>query len=414
MDIPRARPTTSRRRLYVGGAALVLVATLIAALRMEPAAPSVDRGTIWTDTVRRGDMVRQVRGPGTLVPERIRIVTAVTAGRVEAIHFLPGDSVAPESVLVELSNPDVQLEGLDADRQLSAAEAEAVNLRASLETQRLVQEVVVATVEAEHREALRQVETNRELARRDLVPRLDVERAERHAEELGRRLELERRRLDIATETVAGQLAVQRNQVERLRAISSFQQGRAASMQVRAGVVGVLQDLPLQVGQWAVPGQELARVVEPGRLRAVLRIPETQARDVVIGQRAVIDTRNGLVDGRVVRIDPAVQGGTVTIDVALEGELPRGARPDLSVDGLVEIERLHDVVHTGRPAMGQSGARVTLFRVEPGGRYAVRVPVRLGQGSVNAIEILEGLSPGDVVILSDMSAWDAYDRIRLN
>jgi HlyD family secretion protein len=414
MDIPRAAPRSIRRRLYVGGGALVLVAAVVAAVRMEPAAPSIDRGTIWTDTVRRGDMVRQVRGPGTLVPERIRIVTAVTAGRVEAIHFLPGDSVGPGSVLVELSNPDVQLEGLDAERQLSAAEAEEVNLRASLETQRLVQEVVVSTVEAEHREALRQVETNRELARRDLIPRLDVERAERHAEELGRRLELERRRLEIATETVNGQLAVQRNQVERLRAISRFQQGRAESMQVKAGVVGVLQELPLQVGQWAVPGQELARVVEPGRLRAVLRIPETQARDVVIGQRASIDTRNGVVDGRVVRIDPAVQGGTVTVDVALEGDLPRGARPDLSVDGVIEIERLDNVLHVGRPATGQSGTQTTLFRVEPGGRYAVRVPVRLGQGSVNTIEILEGLSPGDEVILSDMSSWDAYDRVRLN
>jgi len=414
MDIPRAAPRSSRRRIYMGGGAVVIVAVVVAAIRMEPAAPTVDRGTLWTDSVRRGDMVRQVRGPGTLVPERIRIITAVTAGRVEAIHLLPGDSVGPGSVLVELSNPDVQLEGLDADRQLSAAEAEAVNLRASLETQRLVQEVVVSTVEAEHREALHQVETNRELARRDLIPRLDVERAERHAEELGRRLGLERRRLEIATENVNGQLAVQQNQVERLRAISVFQQGRAASMQVRAGVVGVLQELPLQVGQWAVPGQELARVVEPGRLRAVLRIPETQARDVVIGQRASIDTRNGLVEGRVVRIDPAVQGGTVTVDVALEGELPRGARPDLSVDGVIEIERLDDVLHVGRPAMGQSGSQVTLFRIEPGGRHAVRVQVRLGQGSVNTIEILEGLSPGDVVILSDMSAWDAYDRIRLN
>jgi HlyD family secretion protein len=403
MDIPRAAPRSGRRRMYVGGGVLVLALVVVAALRMEPAAPAVDRGTLWTDTVRRGDMVRQVRGPGTLVPERIRIITAVTAGRVEAIHLLPGDSVGAGSVLVELSNPDVQLEGLDAERQLASAEAEAVNLRASLETQRLVQEVVVATVEAEHREALHQVETHRELARRDLVPRLDVERAERHAAELGRRLELERRRLEIATEAVSGQLTVQQNQVERLRSISRFQRDRAESMQVRAGVVGILQELPLQVGQWAVPGQELARVVEPGRLRAVLRIPETQARDVAIGQRASIDTRNGVVEGRVVRIDPAVQGGTVTVDVALEGELPRGARPDLSVDGVIEIER-----------MGQSGAQLSLFRVEPGGRHALRVPVRLGQGSVNTIEVLEGLAPGDVVILSDMSAWGAYPRVRLH
>jgi HlyD family secretion protein len=414
MDIPRT-PTKNRRRpLYVGGGVVVLAVVIVAAFRLEPAAPPVDRGTVWTDTVRQGDMVRQVRGPGTLVPERIRIITAVTAGRVEAVHLFPGDSVSPETLLVELSNPDVQLEGLDAERQLSAAQAEMVNLRSSLETQRLNQEVVVALVEAEYDEALRQADTNRELARRDLVPRLDVERSEARAADLARRLELERRRLAIATEAVEGQLSVQRNQVERLRAIAAFQEGRARSMQVRAGVEGVLQELPLQVGQWAVPGQELARVVEPGRLRAVLRIPETQARDVALGQRALIDTRNGIVEGRVVRIDPAVQAGTVTIDVALEGELPRGARPDLSVDGVVEIERLDHVVHVGRPAQAQAGTQGSLFRVEPGGRHAVRVPVRFGQGSVNTIEILEGLRPGDVVILSDMSAWDGYDRVRLN
>ncbi len=414
MDIPRTPPKNRRRPLYMGGGALLLVVVVVAALRLDPAAPPVDRGTVWTDTVRQGDMVRQVRGPGTLVPERIRIITAVTAGRVEAIHLFPGDSVGPATLLVELSNPDVQLEGLDAERQLAAALAEMANLRSSLETQRLNQEVVVAMVEADHAEAMRQVETNRELSRRDLVPRLDVERAEARATELGRRLELERRRLEIATEAVEGQLSVQRNQVERLRAIAQFQQGRAASMQVRAGVDGILQELPLQVGQWAVPGQELARVVEPGRLRAVLRIPETQARDVALGQRALVDTRSGVVEGRVVRIDPAVQGGTVTIDVALEGELPRGARPDLSVDGLVEIERLDDVLHVGRPALAQAGTRTTVFRVEPGGRHAVRVPVVLGAGSVNTIQILEGLSPGDVVILSDMSAWDGHDRVRLN
>lgn len=414
MDVPREPVRKRSRYLYIGMGVVAVVGITAFLARLEPAAPSVDRAAIWTDSVRLGDMVRQVRGPGTLVPERIRIVTAVTAGRVEVIHLEPGQEVDRNTVLVEMSNPDVQLESLDAQRQLSAAEAELVNLRATLENQRLTQEALVATVRAEQQEAARQVELSRELAEKNLIARLELDRAEDRAEELAKRLDVELRRLQIATESVEGQLAVQENQVERLRAITHFQSDRAASMQVEAGAGGVLQELPLQVGQWAMAGQELARVVEPGRLKAVLRIPETQARDVAVGQVAHIDTRNGIVQGRVIRIDPSVQAGTVTVDVALDGELPQGARPDLSVDGTIEIERLESVLHVGRPAYGQSGGQVSLFRLEAGGRSASRVSVRLGRSSVNTIEIEGGLEPGDVVILSDMSAWDGHDRVRLN
>jgi HlyD family secretion protein len=413
LDVPRDPPKKHGRYLYLAAGVTLLILVTVGLSRLEPAAPSVNRATILVDSVRQGDMVRQVRGPGTLVPEQIRLVTAVTAGRVEAIHAEPGDEVEAGTILLELSNPDVQLEGLDAQRQLAAAEAELVNLQATLETQRLTQEALVSGVQAEYQEARRQVEVDRELAERGLIARMELERSEERVEELANRLQIEQRRLEIARESVEGQLSVQRNQVERLRAISSFQEGRAASMRVPAGARGVLQELPLQVGQWATPGEELARVVQPFPLKAVLRIPETQARDVAIGQRAAIDTRNGIVEGRVIRIDPAVQSGAVTVDVALEGELPPGARPDLSVDGTIEIERLDNVLHMPRPAYGQAGSRITLFKLDPDGRSASRVHVLLGRSSVSTIEIEEGLRPGDRVILSDMSGSDGHERVRL-
>jgi len=413
LDVPRDPPKKGMRFLYVAAAVILLLIITVGLSRLEPAAPSVNRATILVDSVSQGDMVRQVRGPGTLVPEQIRIVTAVTAGRVEAIHVAPGAEVEAGTILVELSNPDVQLEGLDAQRQLAAAEAEFVNLESSLETQRLTQEALVHTVQSEYQEALRQLEVDRELAGRGLIARMELARSEGRLDELENRLQIERRRLEIARGSVEGQLSVQRNQVERLRAISNFQEGRSTSMRVPAGARGVVQELPLQVGQWATPGQELARVVQPLPLKAVLRIPETQARDVAIGQRAAIDTRNGIAEGRVTRIDPAVQSGAVTVDVAFEGPLPPGARPDLSVDGTIEIERLDDVLYMPRPAYAQAGSRTTLFRLEPDGRTAVRVTVMLGRSSVNTIEIEEGLQRGDRVILSDMSTSDGHDRVRV-
>jgi HlyD family secretion protein len=413
VDIPR-QPRKNRRRLAIvaGGFAAVVLTTL-ALTRLEPAAPSVDRATIWTDTVRRGTMVRQVRGPGTLVPEQIRYISAVTAGRVERVMALPGIEVDESTVLLEMSNPDVERQMLEAQRQLTSAQAEYANLQAMLENQRLSQEAAVAGVHSEHREAQRQVQLSEEMAERGLIARNDLSRARDRAEELRTRLDIEQKRLEFINRSMQAQLAAQRSQIDRLRGMVDFQQEQRVSMVVRAGTRGVLRELPLQEGQWVNPGANLAVVVQPGRLKAELRIPETQARDLTIGQSASIDTRNGLAPGRVVRIDPAVQNGTVRVDVALDGQLPRGARPDLSVDGTIEIERLEDVLYVGRPAYGQAESMVGLFKLIDTGRSAVRTSVRLGRSSVNTIEVVDGLREGDVVILSDMSTWDSSERVRL-
>jgi HlyD family secretion protein len=413
VDIPRAR-TGSRRRYVIGAAAaLVLLVTTAALARMEPAAPRLDGASVWTDTVKRGTMLREVRGPGTLVPEQVRWISAVTAGRVEQILAQPGVTVAPGTPLLVLSNADVQRDALEAQRQLVGAEADRSTLAATLENQRLTQESAVATVRAEQREAARQREANRELAERGLISRMELERAEDRAEELASRLAVEEQRLRFLAQSMRQQLSAQQSQIDRLRGLAEFQDGYVESMRVLAGTDGVLRELPLQEGQWVTPGAPLAVIVRPGRLKAQLRIPETQARDLVVGQPARIDTRNGIVAGRVTRIDPAVQDGAVTVDVALEGELPRGARPDLSVDGVIEIERIPDVLYLDRPAYGQAGGTLGMFKVEPGGRTAVRTSVRLGRSSVNTVEVLGGLRQGDVVILSDMTAWDRAQRVRL-
>lgn len=413
MDVPRQNVRKSRRWIYAGVALAVVLLGTVALARLEPAAPTVERATIWTDTVQRGPMVREVRGPGTLVPERTRWISAVTAGRVERSPVEPGSTVGPETVLLELSNPDVQLQALAAEQQLAAAEAELASLRSTLENQRLGQEAAVAAVRAESREAARKAETDAALVARELIPRVEAANSRESAQETAERLEIERQRLDVFSRSTRSQIAAQQAQIERLRETVEFQRRQREAMQVRAGAAGVLQELALEVGQWATPGATLAKVIEPGRLKAVLRIPETQARDVAVGQPAAIDTRNGVVQGRVTRIDPAVENGTVTVDVALTGPLPRGARPDLSVDGTIQIERLDDVLFVGRPAYGQPESTVGLFRIAPDGESAVRVPVQLGRSSVNTVEIRGGLQPGDVVILSDMSQWDSADRVRL-
>jgi HlyD family secretion protein len=413
VDIPRQPRKSKRRLIYLGGATLAVVLTTLALSRLEPAAPPVDRATVWTDTVRRGTMVRQVRGPGTLVPEQIRYISAVTAGRVERVMALPGIEVDEGTVLLELSNPDVERQMLEAQRQLTSSEAEFANLQASLENQRLNQEAAVASVRSESREAERQAKLNEDMADRGLIATMDLSRTRDRAEELKTRLAIELKRLEFITRSMQAQLAAQRSQIERLRGIVEFQRVQKESMVVRAGTRGVLRELPLQEGQWVNPGANLAVVVQPGRLKAELRIPETQARDLTVGQAAAIDTRNGVIPGHVVRIDPAVQNGTVRVDVALDGALPRGARPDLSVDGTIEVERLENVLYVGRPAYGQAESTVGLFRVEEGGRGAARVNVRLGRSSVNTIEVVDGLREGDVVILSDMSTWDSHDRVRL-
>lgn len=414
MDIPRERRPNRKRFLYVGGSLVGLVVVTVGLSRLRPAAPSVERGTIWSDTVRLGPMVREVRGPGSLIPEQIRWVSAVTAGRVERKLVLPGERVTAGSVLLELSNPDMQIQRLQAERQLTDAQAQLVSLKTQLETQRLNQAGVVASMRSQYREAIRKAASDSALAAEDLISVQEYARARDQAEELTERLQVEQQRLEIYTSNIAEQLTVQGEQVNRLRAVADFQRSMVDAMVVRAGAAGVLQELPIEVGQWAISGATLAKVVQPERLKAVLRIPETQAKDVAIGQEAAIDTRNGIVRGRVIRIDPGAQNGTVTVDVTLEGELPRGARPDLSVDGTIEIERLESVTYVGRPAYGQANSTVGIFRMMPGTDEAERVRVELGRSSVNTIEIVRGLNPGDVVILSDMSRWDGVERVRVN
>src|SRR5690625_3127910 len=413
MDIPREPRPKRFRYIAIGAGILAVVLTTLALSRLEPAAPSVDRAVIWTDTVRRGPMVRQVRGPGNLVPEQIRYITTLTPGRVDRVALRPGVEVEPDAVLLELSNPDVHIQALQADQQLTAAEAQLVKLHSDLENQRLTQEASVAMVRSEYEEARRQLHMHEELARDEMIPEMELSRARDRAAELQIRRGVEEQRLELFIGTIEAQLEVQRQQVTRLRAIAEFQRDQVESMTVRAGTAGVLQELSLEVGEWVMPGMNLAVVVPPGRLKAVVRIPETRAKDVVLNQRATIDTRNGVIEGRVRRIDPSVVNGTVAVDIELEGELPPGARPDMSVDGTIEVERLDDVLYVGRPAYGQAESTVGLFRLEQGGRGAARVSVRLGRSSVNAIEVRDGLEAGDVVILSDMSNWDSHERVRV-
>lgn len=412
MDIPREPPKKRKKYIYGGIGVVAVVVVTVALGRLEPAAPSVDRGLVFTDTVRRGTLLREVRAPGTLEPEEIRWVPAVTAGRVERRLVQPGTRVEANTVLLELSNPDVQLELLEAERQLSAAQAQLVSLGTTLETQRLNQAGVVASVHAQQLEAQRQAEASQELAARGLEAEGVAARVREAAEEYSARLEIERERLRIYTESIGPQLEVQEEQVTRLTSIVEFQRRRIASMRVTAGTDGVLQDMQVEEGQWVLAGSVLARVVKPERLKAVLRVPQVQARDVVLGQRVAVDTRRDTIPGHVMRIDPAVQNSAVEVDVALDGDLPPGARPDLAVDGTIEIERLDDVMYVGRPRYAQPSSTIGLFKMVGGG-YAERVSVDIGRTSVSAVEIVEGLAVGDVVILSDMAQWDRYQRVRI-
>ena len=413
MDIPRPKVKSNRRYFYIGGAITALVLVTVALSKLEPAAQSVDRATLVIDSVKRGTMLRQVRAPGTLVPEQIRYVSALTAGRVERLNVRAGATVTAGSVLLELSNPDVQLEYLTAQQQLAAAEAQLVSLKSQLETQRLNQQGVVANLRTEYNNAVRLAEVAKKLEAQGMNTAIESGLAKDRAAELKDRLESEQERLKIMTESVKEQVQLQHGQVERMRGIANFQQSRVASMRVIAGADGVVQELPLELGQWVTPGFILARVAQPGRLKGVLRVPETQAKDVVVGQQVALDTRNGIVQGHVMRVDPAAQNGTVGVEVAIDGELPRGARPDLSIDGTIEIERLDNVLYVGRPAYGQSESTVGLFKLDPDGETAVRVRVQLGRASVNTIEVQNGLEVGDRVITSDMSAYDNADKVRI-
>jgi HlyD family secretion protein len=417
MDIQRPASVARNkkiRRIIIGVVALAVIGIITIGLsRLKPAAPTVEKATIWPDTVRRGSMVRQVRGLGTLVPEDIRWVPAVTEGRVERIIVHPGAVVAPDTVLLELSNPTQTQALFEAEQQLKAAEAQLSSTSVRVENEVLAQEASATNVAADTRQARLQAEADAQLAKEGLVSSLTTKLSQVRSENLTVRNDIEQKRLAQMKQSVRAQLAVQEAEVDRLRALVALRRSQVTALRVTPGLAGVLQQVPVEVGQQVGPGTNLARVANPAHLKAQLKIAETQAKDIQIGQIASIDTRNGLIAGRVSRIDPAVQQGTVTVDVALEGELPKGARPDLSVDGTIELERLENVLYVGRPAFGQEQSTVSLFRIDANGVDAARVKVQLGRTSVNTVEVLGGLKEGEQVILSDMSPYDAFDRVRL-
>jgi HlyD family secretion protein len=402
-----------RRALYGGAALLVIILITVGVSRLKPAAPSVDRATVWIDTVKKGPMVRQVRGSGTLVPEEIRWIPATTQGRVEKILLRPGANVTPDTVILVLTNPELQQSVMDAQLGYQSAQAAFQNRKAELESQLLNQESEAANIEATFKQAALTLEANEQLYKDGLVSELQVKGFRGQVDELKNRLAIARKRLEIATEGVKSQVAPQAAEVDQRRANYELRVRQLDDLKVKAGMSGVLQLVPVEVGSQVAPGTNLARVANPTNLKAELRIAETQTKDISIGQFAEVDTRNGIVQGRVARIDPASSGGTVGVDVILEGALPPGARPDLSVDGTIRLEKLDDVIFVGRPAFGQEQSTVTLFKLTPDGE-AHRVTVQLGRSSVNTIEIRQGLQPGDQVILSDMTTYDQFERIRLN
>ena len=416
MDVARpdlARKKKFRQTVYAVTAVMVVVVITVGVSRLEPAAPLVDRDTIYLDTVQRGPMVRQVRGTGTLVPEQIRWIPATTDGTVEHIVIRPGAFVAPDTVILELSNPELEQSALEARLNLQAAEARYSNRQVEVERELLNQRATLATTEAQLKTARLQADADGQLFAQGLVSSLQLQQSQSAEQEFDTRYALEQERLQMATDTVEAQLAVEQAEVDRLRTLYELRRQQVADLRVRAGMPGVLQQVPLEEGQRITTGTNLARVGDPTVLKAELRIAETQAKDIQIGQTAAVDTRNGVIPGHVTRIDPAVENGTVTVDVALDGALPRGARPDLTVDGTIELERMDDVLFVGRPVFGQEESVVSLFRVEADGTHAFRMRVSLGRASVNTIEVLEGLQPGDRVVLSDTSSWDRFDRVRI-
>jgi len=417
MDIARphiAKQKRRRRILFASGGALALIAITVALSHLKPAVPSVDRSTVWIDTVKRGPMVREVRGLGTLVPEEIRWIPANTEGRVEKIVVRPGTQVKADTVILELSSPELEQAAHDAESKLKAAEAEFTTLQAKLQRDLLDQESTTARVHSELEQARMESETNEQLKKNGLVAELQYKTAQVKAAELGNRDAIEQKRLNFARDSIEPQLASKQAEVDQVKAAAQLKLDQVEALHVKAGMNGVLQQLPVDVGQRVKIGDNLARVADPTKLKAEIKIAETQAKDIQIGEKATIDTRNGVVTGHVTRVDPAVEQGTVKVDAQIDGELPRGARPDLTIDGTIELERLDDVIYVGRPAFGQENNTVGIFKLVSGSSEAVRTPVKLGRSSVNSIEIINGLQPGDQVILSDTSAWDAHERIRLN
>src|SRR5271166_655750 len=418
MDITRPEFKTQRRRrqiMIVAAIVVGVVAVSVGVSRLKPAAPSVERGTVWTDTVKRGPMLRQVRGLGTLVPsqESVRQIPAETEATVVRIHMLPGSQVTASTILLEMSNPQTEQAAVDAQLQLKAAEAEYQSLRVKLESDLMNQKAGAATVHADDAQAQRQADTDKALYELGVISGLAYKASKDKADELTTRNDLETQRLTANQRAIASQMAVQQAKVDEMRTLAQLKQKQLDALKVRAGIDGVLVDLPLQVGQHVLPGTMLAKVVEPNHLMATLKVAETQARDVQTGEPASVDTHNGVIAGTVMRVDPGVQNGTVTVDVKLTGELPKGARPDLSVDGTIDLEKLENVLYVGRPAFGQESSTISMFKLDPAGNAATRPQVKTGRASVNLIEIDSGLKEGDTVILSDMSRWDNTDRVRL-
>ena len=413
MDVARPKQKKTGRNILIGVGMLALVGVTVALFRLQPAAPSVDAGPLWTDSVKKGDMVREVRGPGNLVADHIRQVTAPVAGRIENIIAVSGQTVAPNTVLIDLSNPDAQILDLQAQQSYNAERQNLANLKNTLATTRLNQELAITSAEAADLKAKQDLEAADSMAKKGLVSRFDMNNFRATAMQTAAALRVARQQLELSKQTADSQIAVQAEQVDRMRVVAAVQDEKMKGLHLRAGDNGVVQDLALQLGQWIPEGFLVAKVVQPGKLKAVLRIPESQAKDVSVGQSATVDTRNGIIPGHVSRKDPASQAGTITVDVALDGPLPAGAVPDLSIDGTIQIEKLKDILSVGRPAYGAGTGTVGLFKIVEGGAYAVRVQVELGASSANFVEVKRGLNVKDKVILSDMSQWDAYDRVRL-
>jgi HlyD family secretion protein len=411
---PEVKRKKKIRRIIYGAVALVAIVLItVGVSRLRPAAPGVDKATVWIDTVKRGPMIRQVRGSGILTPENIRWIPATTSGRVEKLVLRPGAQVTPTSVILEMSNPDLQQQVMDAQLAFKSAEAAFENRKADLQSQLLNQEAGVATLQSQSNQASNQLAANEELYKEKLISELQLKQFRANDSDLKNQLTVARQRLEISKAGMKSQLAPQEAEVNQRKASLDLRLRQLDDLKVKAGMTGVLQVLPVEVGQQVAAGANVARVADPTVLKAELRIAETQTKDIKIGQEAEVDTRNGVVAGKVSRIDPASSNGTVGVDVTLEGALPPGARPDLSVDGTVRLQKLDDVIFVGRPAFGQEESTITLFKLQPDGE-AHRTKVVLGRSSVNTIEIREGLQPGDQVVLSDMSAYDQFDRVRLN
>ncbi len=416
MDIQRpsnARAKKIRRIIYGTLAVLFIAGVTVVLGRLRPAAPSVDAGTIWTDSVKRGPMLREVRGLGTLVPEDIRWIPAQTDSRVERWVLRPGAIVKPNSIIMELSDPTLQREALDAEFQLKGAEADYANLKVQVDSDLMNQKAAEAAVRSDYEQAKIQHEVDDKLQHEGIGSEVTARLSKVRVEQLAIRAQLEGERTRIAADSAKARLAAQQAKIAEQKALYQLKKSQVDALHVRAGINGVLQLVPVDVGQHVTPGTNLARVADPKKLKAEIKIAETQAKDVARLQKVTIDTRNGIVNGHVERIDPSVINGTVTVDVTIDDPLPPGARADLSVDGTVELENLKDVLFVGRPVHGQSDSTIGIFKVLNDGSEAVRVNVKLGRSSVNTIEVVQGLQVGDKVILSDMSAWDNFDRIRL-